>query len=241
VTIAARFTSALAEVSGPAVAAPELLPVRLSRACASVLGVDGAGLGMADGHGRWLPLGASDATAATAERLQFEAGEGPCRTSLAVGTPVLAVEAELLRRWPAFAEQLLRGTPYRAVIALPLGRAPWGSGAVDLYLRTSAAVADIDVFAATAVAELTSTALSDATIWATWPPDGDPPWLRGPHTRDRVRVWQAMGRVCMDLGVTSEEALALLRSDASAAGRPVEAVADDLLAGRRDPADLRPG
>ncbi|TFV52584.1 GAF domain-containing protein [Blastococcus sp. TF02A-35] len=186
-----------------------------------------------------MPLGASADAASTAERVQFTAGEGPCRTARSTGQPVLAVEEELRRRWPAFTERLLAVTPYRAVIALPLGPAPWGQGALDLYLRSGARVAEVDAFAATAVGELVSAALSDATVWATWPPGEDPAWLRGPVTRDRTRVWEAMGRVCMDLDVPTEEALALLRSAASAAGRTVDDVAADVLAGRRVAADLR--
>ncbi|RBY94398.1 GAF domain-containing protein [Blastococcus sp. TBT05-19] len=239
-TIADRFAAALGEVSDPAIAGPELLPVRLSRAAAAVLGVDAAGLGLASQLGHWLPLGAGGDDASTAERMQFTAGEGPCRTARANGQPVIADEQELGRRWPAFTELLRSRTPFRAVVALPLGPAPWGTGAMDLYLRRSDALAGLDVFAATAVGELVSAALSDATVWGAWPPEGGPAFLHGPATRDRSRVWEAMGRVSMDLDVPSEEALALLRADAAAAGRTVDDVAADLLTGRLGTADLRP-
>ncbi|WP_232796977.1 GAF domain-containing protein [Blastococcus atacamensis] len=239
-SIADRFTAALAAVSEAATAGPELLPVRLSRAGAAVLGVDGVGLGLTGEHGHWWPLGASGHDAGVAERLQFTAGEGPCRTARAIGQPVLADEQELGRRWPAFADLLRSGTPYRALVALPLGPAPWGRGALDLYLRGGGSLAGLDVFAATAVGELVSAALSDATIWASWPAGGSPDWLRGPAPRARARVWEAMGRVSMDLDVSTEDALALLRSDAAATGRVVDDVAADLLAGRRVAADLRP-
>ena len=96
----------------------------------------------------------------------------------------------------------------------------------------------MDVFTATAVGELVSAALSDATIWSTWTPGEDPGWLRGPAPRQRARVWEAMGRVCLELDVPSEEALAVLRRDAAAHGRSVDEVAAGLLAGNRAPADL---
>lgn len=240
-TIAHRFAAALAAASGSEPAGPEMLPVRLSRACAAVVDVDAAGLSTVDSAGRWLPLGASQPAASTAERLQFTAGEGPCRSSLADGQPVLAVQEDLCRRWPEFAGLLLAGTPYRAVIALPLGPAPWGSGALDLYLTDEATIAHVDVFAATAVGELVSSALSDATIWSTWTSEEGPHWLRGSDTRRRVRVWEAMGMISLDLDVPVEEALALLRADARWGSRSVDEVAADLLTGRRAPADLRPG
>ena len=238
VTIADRFAAALAaQPAGPA--DPELLPVRLSRACVVVLGVDAAGLSTVDAAGRWLPLGASEPLACAAERMQFTAGEGPCTASREAGQPVLAVEEDLRRRWPAFAAQLLPGSPYRGVIALPLRPAPWGAGALDLYVTDAAAVAAVDVFAATAVGELVSAALSDATIWSTWTAEEGPDWLGGPASRQRARVWEAMGRISLDLDVPAEDALALLRADARTGGRSVDDVAAELLAGSRDPADLR--
>ncbi|NEK86527.1 GAF domain-containing protein [Blastococcus saxobsidens] len=185
-----------------------------------------------------MPLGASSPTAGTAERVQFSAGEGPCTTSRAAGQPVLAAEEDLRRRWPRFAEQFLSRSPYRGVIALPLGPAPWGSGALDLYLTDGSAVAEVDVFTATAVGELVSAQLSDATIWSTWSPGDAPGWLRGPAARQRSRVWEALGRVCLDLDIPTEEALAVLRADAAARDRTVDEVAAELLAGDRAPADL---
>ncbi|MFL6097109.1 MAG: GAF domain-containing protein, partial [Blastococcus sp.] len=77
-TIAERFTSALAEVTDPALAGPELLPLRLARASARTLAVDGAGLSLVDASQQRIPLGASSAVAEVAERLQFTVGAGPC-------------------------------------------------------------------------------------------------------------------------------------------------------------------
>ena len=239
-TIADRFVAALAGPPAAEPADPELLPVRLSRACVAVLGVDAAGLSTVDAAGRWLPLGASGQVACAAERMQFTAGEGPCTASRETGQPVLAVEEDLRRRWPAFAAQLLAGSPYRGVIALPLRPAPWGSGALDLYVTDGAAVPAVDVFVASAVGELVSAALSDATIWSTWTAEEGPDWLRGPATRQRARVWEAMGTISLDLDVPAEDALALLRADARTSGSSVDEVAAEVLAGRRDPADLRP-
>jgi hypothetical protein len=71
---AARVRGQPAELAGP-----ELLPVRLARAAVRVLpGVAGAGISVLADPGMRVPLGASDEDAATAERLQFTVGEGPC-------------------------------------------------------------------------------------------------------------------------------------------------------------------
>ena len=76
-SIAQRFQAACADVAEPELAAIELLPVLLARACARVLGVAGAGISVFADDYR-VPLGASDNDASSAERLQFTLGEGPC-------------------------------------------------------------------------------------------------------------------------------------------------------------------
>ncbi|MGY1887522.1 GAF and ANTAR domain-containing protein [Blastococcus sp. SYSU DS0753] len=240
-TIGGRFDAALARQSDPALAGPEALPLRLSRVCAELLRVDGAGLVLVDGTARRLPLGASDPAAASAERMQFTVGEGPCATAQATGQPVFAVEDDLRRRWPIFADLLLRGTPFRAVVALPLHPGPAGEGALDLYFRRSAAVVELDVFAAGAVGELVSSALSDAAVWSTWTPAEGPDWLRGAAPRQRAAVWEAVGKLGVARDIDPEEALALLRTEAYTSGRSVDEVAAALLSGRRSMEDLRPG
>ena len=47
-TIAGRFQEALTETEEPGLGGPELLPVRLARAAARMLEVDGAGLSLTD-------------------------------------------------------------------------------------------------------------------------------------------------------------------------------------------------
>ncbi|WP_346622018.1 GAF domain-containing protein [Blastococcus montanus] len=240
-TIADRFRAALAEVSAAEPAGPELLPERLSRACARVLAVDGAGLSMVDATGRWVPLGSSGPVAAAAERMQFTAGDGPCTTSQRRGQPVFAVEEDLRQRWPVFAGLLLGGTPFRAVVALPLRPSPSGDGALDLYFTRPAAVPELDVFAAVAVGQLVSSALSDAAVWSTWSPAEGPGWLQGPAPRRRAAVWEAMGKVGIALDVDPADALALMRAAAATTGRSVDDLAADLLSGREPVESLRPG
>lgn len=239
-SIAARFRTAVAEVAEPA--DPELLPVRLARACARTLAVDGVGLSVGAAGETRVPLGASSGTAALAERLQFTAGVGPCETAQLTQQPVFAASVDLRRRWPVFADLLVRHTPYRAVVALPIGATLAGSGALDLYLVDEAAVADLDVFAAMSVGDLVGAALGDAAVWAPWSPDGGPAWLHGPDARGRGRVWAATGRVALARQLSTPAALDLLRRAARAADRTVDDVAADVLAGRLDPAGLgRPG
>jgi hypothetical protein len=238
-TIAGRFESALGEVTEPGLAGPELLPVRLARACVRMLPVVGAGISIAGPGGRRIPLGASSESAAAAERLQFTVGAGPCMTAQERREPVFSLLADLRSRWPAFADLLEEHTPYRAVVAFPLREAIAGLGAIDLYFTSEDDVASLDVFEALAVGDLVSSELSDTAVWSTWSPARGPHWLHGPSAQRRSAVWEAIGVVGLALRTGSAEALAVLRGTAYASGRTVDDVAADVLTGALDPADLR--
>jgi hypothetical protein len=204
-----------------------------------MLEVDGAGISLIEAAGRRMPLGASSEDASAAERLQFTTGEGPCMTAQETRQPVFAVEQDLVRRWPVFADLLLGGTPFRAVVALPLRPALAGDGAIDLFFTRADEVTDLDVFDALAVGELVTSALSEAAVWSTWSSDDGPEWLHGPAPRRRAAVWEAMGMLGIDLELTAPAAIALMRMHAYGSGRAVDDVAADLLAGRLRPAELR--
>jgi hypothetical protein len=240
VSIAGRFEAALRSVTEPELDGPELLPVRLTRACVQMLPpVDGAGISLTLPDGRRIPLGASSEAAAVAERLQFTAGSGPCMAAQDAREPVFALRDDLHRRWPTFAELLERRAPYCAVIALPLREAIAGLGALDLFFTRDDAVPEVDVFEAMAVADLVTSALSETAVWSTWTPGHGPQWLHGPTAQRRAAVWDAMGVLALALGVPVKAALSLLRAAAHAQGRTVDDVAADLLGGRLRPGDLR--
>jgi GAF domain-containing protein len=239
VSIAGRFEDALVSVTEAGLDGPELLPLRLSRAIARMLPVDGAGISLVDGEGRRIPLGASSEAAAVAERLQFTVGAGPCMTAQSSREPVFALLDDLRRRWPAFADLLEERTPYCAVVALPLREAIAGLGAVDLYFSREDAVPEVDVFEAMAVADLVTSALSETAVWSDWAPARGPDWLHGPAAQRRAKVWEAIGAVALAQDVPQDVALALLRATAYASSRTVDDVADDVLADRLDPQELR--
>jgi hypothetical protein len=239
-TIAATFDRALAEVTEEGLEGPELLPVRLALACARTLPVDGAGISLVDAAQQRVPLGASSEAASVAERLQFTVGEGPCTTAQNSRMPVFAVEEDLRRRWPVFSDLLGGATPYRAVVALPLQPALAGPGAINLYFERSENVPQLEVFEALSVGELVTSALSEAAVWSTWSPSEGPAWLQGPVPRRRAAVWEAMGKLSVDLEVQPQAALELLRMHAYGSGQSVDDVAARLLDGTLRPIDLQP-
>lgn len=238
-TIAGRFEDALDTVADPRLAGPELLPERLSIACARMLRVDGAGLSLSGPLGRRIPLGASSEDAARVERLQFTVGAGPCMTAQASGQPVFAMLDDLRRRWPPFADLLVERTSYRAVVALPLREAIAGMGAMDLYFTREEDLPALDVFEALAVGDLVTSVLSETAVWSDWTPARGPEWLHGPAAQRRAAVWEAVGLVGLALDVDGPTALDLMRACAYGAERPVDDVAADLVAGRLTTADLQ--
>ena len=216
---------------------PELLPERLARACAHVLPVDGASISMVFAPDRRLPLGASGEFAATAERLQFTVGEGPCLEAQATSTPVVATEADLRERWPAYFAELTARTPVRSVVSLPLRGGLTGIGALDLFFTPPNDLRVLRLADALVVAQEVT-----ASLAAPGGPDerGEygPAWLDAPDAARRSRVWQAIGFLNVGMQLPSPDALAVLRAYAYARERLVDDVAAALLAGEVTLADL---
>jgi hypothetical protein len=211
---------------------PELLPVRLARAAATSLGVDGVGLSLHDAAGHSTPLAANDEAATTAERLQFTAGAGPCMFAAQSGWPVFAPEDQLRTRWPAFHNLLVTHTPFRSVVALSLPGELRGHGGLDLYLTHPIGLVTFDAVEALCVAELISNELTHVAAWTEWTEIEGPAWANTEPARQRARVWMATGMVRLTLQLEASDALAVLRSYAYAADRTVDALAADLVAGR---------
>jgi hypothetical protein len=243
--IAAVFRAAEADANGPDAAGPELLPVRLSRAAASVLAVDAAGFSVLDGDFR-VPLGASDEIASLAERLQFTQGEGPCLDAARRGRALVADAEELSRRWPVFAHEFLARTPFRGIMALPLAITDKTPGALDLYVTDVADLRSVPLADATVVADCIVEALDfaapvvPANIEVDELPDPVPTWLVGPSAQYRRLVWLAMGMAMSKFGVSAPDALALLRAHAYGHDTVLDEVAAELVHGTLTLAELNP-
>jgi hypothetical protein len=236
VTIAQDFVAAV-HADEEELPGPELLPERLARACVAVLPVDGAGMSLFFAEDRRLPLGASDATAAMAERLQFTVGEGPCLTARATGQPVVADEEELFRSWPAFADALAARTPIRGVIGLPLQDPLQDVGAVDLYLQSPAQVRDVGL--ADALAVLSALTLRFAQAMAEEPhAESGPAWLDAPPAGRRAQVWQALGMINAGLELRTPDAMSLMRAYAYGHDAVLDEVADAIVQRRLSLSEL---
>src|SRR5438309_1912838 len=153
--IASAFRSAWTGAGDPQTADPDLLPMSLARAAVDVLGVDGAGLSLYTSDFR-VPLGANDETTTLAERLQFTQDQGPCLTAVRERRVLVADTEQLEQLWPQFSDELLRHTPFRAVIALPLVVTDEAFGAVDLFLADQDRLHSVSLSDAVTVTEQVS-------------------------------------------------------------------------------------
>jgi hypothetical protein len=228
-----RFRRAWA-LGDAATAVPELLPVRLTRACVAVLPIAGAGLSLLSDCFR-VPLGASDDAAETAERLQFTQGEGPCLDAAHSGRVMFAQGERIEQRWPAFGEQFLNQTPFRATMSLPLPLTHSLIGALDLYLLDDAQIEAVSLADAAIVSEQIVQALQLAQAITRsvtgWSDEPEPPWMNSPSAQHRTNVWVAMGMVMTQLEVPAADALATLRGYAYSHNTDVDDLAQQLTDG----------
>jgi hypothetical protein len=240
--IAEQFQNAWL-AAGERNADPELMPVRLARACVAVLPVSGAAISLLYDDFR-VPLGASDDAASCAERLQFTTGQGPCLDAVRSGDTVLAGPSEILGSWPEYGQELFAQTPYAAVISMPLAITTAAHGALDLFFADRPMMSRVSLADATTVqsqiieAFQLAAAMTGAGVNRSELPE--PAWLHGPSARDRGHVWIAMGMAMTRYGLVAADALALLRAHAYGTGTTLDQLSEDLISGQRDIAALQP-
>ncbi len=170
-------------------------------------------------------LDASDRRAARIDELQFDLGEGPCWDAIRSARPVL--EPDLLghpvRHWPAFLSAI-QSESVAALFAFPLMVGPLRFGAIDLYRDAAGELAGEETARAQELAAVVSRHVLRRAIRMAGiaePAEGD--------RFSRRIVHQATGFVIAQLGVSAEDAELLIQGRAFADGRPMTAVAADIV------------
>lgn len=192
---------------------------------AAALRMAGASLTLITPDGDSTLLAASDPVAEQVAELQFTTGDGPTVEAFTTGTPVL--DGDLVRhRWP-----LLRAgmepLGVRAVFVFPLQVGAIRLGVLCLHDDQPGPLSASQLAGATALARAAVDAVfSDL--------DEEPSvdgWLGSVDGHDHA-LHQATGMVLEQLGATAEVALLRLRAHAFRTGRPLGAVAADVVARR---------
>jgi hypothetical protein len=189
-------------------------------------GVDGAGVSMLSRDGTPDPVFATDVLSALVEDLQFTLGVGPCFDAVATQAPVLV--GDLTNPDQEVADGPFRdeaaSAGIRAVFAVPVGVAGRVLGTLDLYRGSPGPLSSSQLRRTLATADAIGGALLDG---GALPPNA----LE--HVRHRAAVHQAAGMVMMQMDVSIEEALLVLRATAYAEGTSINELAAALVDGRR--------
>jgi hypothetical protein len=203
---------------------------RLCTAAARALPASGAAVTLvADGRVHGLAA-ASDPLSAALEELQLTVGEGPGIEAHAAGRPVLLADLGdgALARWPGYTPAA-HDQGVRAVFAFPLQVGAARLGVLTAHRRQAGSLSGASLRLALTFADVAVQALVDGQAHA---PEGHLGDGLDQVLDSQVGLYQAQGMVMVDLGVPIADALVRLRAYAYAAGRPLHAVARDVVEGR---------
>jgi hypothetical protein len=204
-------------------------PERICELCADQLDISGAGLSMITSAGARGIVCATDDVSARIEDLQFTLGEGPCFESARSGSPILIPdlgqpEDLAVDRWPTFmAGAMAAGV--RALFVFPLRVGAISVGALDLYRDRAGDLSAQELLSALMAADAAALSLLRLEVGRAAVFSDNPDTKVG----YQFQVHQATGMVQVQLGVGTEEALVTLRARAFALGRPLVAVAADVV------------
>ncbi|MGZ5415817.1 MAG: GAF and ANTAR domain-containing protein [Nocardioides sp.] len=190
-----------------------------------LLDLSGSGVALAR-KGR-LELGsAAPGALAALEVVQTETQSGPCATAFREGR--IAVVEDLracVERWPEYCAAAERAG-IRAVAGIPLHLEQWELGALHLYSTSVRAWTEVDLAAATVMANMATAYLTNASVFDKQKRLAE----QLQHALDsRIVIEQAKGVLANEHGISVDEAFAHLRKHARAHGATVQAVADAVV------------
>lgn len=203
------------------------LPRELTRACATSLGMSGAGIALMVDSTPAGVVAASDQRAQDLEALQFVLGEGPCTEAARRARPVFVPNlARDSARWPVFADGALQ-LGVHAVFAFPLMVDGGCLGVLDLYLDHPRPLSPAENTLALNYVDAATAVLLHLQEHAEPGADGI---ATVAVLDDRSVVHRAAGAVAVQAGVDVTAALLLLRARAFADEAPVLQLARAVLA-----------
>jgi transcriptional regulator with GAF, ATPase, and Fis domain len=203
----------------------ELL-TELTEHCAELLDVASAGFLLADPRHQLHLMAATSEQTRELELFQLQADEGPCLDCYATGQPISVADLPAsAHRWPRFAAAATE-FGFASVHAVPMRAAGTVLGALGLFGAHVGELNDADQLVAQTLAHIACVAILQEHAPT---PETVLPHLRTALT-SRVVVEQAKGFLRERLGVSVEEAFALLRCYARTHGDHLTEVSRRLMA-----------
>ncbi len=207
----------------------ELLHVLTSR-CVDLLGVDAAGVMLADGHGRLRLAAASSERARLLELIELQNDEGPCLDAFRTGRQVSYVETDTggPAPWPLFASHA-KAEGFSSIHALPMKLRQQVIGALNLFGQHPVQLPPEDVRVAQAFADIATIAIlqerlvKEREVLAS---------QLQTALDSRVVIEQAKGVLAERLGFDMDTAFSTLRDAARRANRRLSDVARDVVDSR---------
>jgi transcriptional regulator with GAF, ATPase, and Fis domain len=212
----------------------DLLQVLAARSV-ELLGVNAAGIMLADQDGSLVAAAASDERARILGLLEAQNDEGPCRDCYQLGTPVINVLLDrAVDRWPHFTPRALTAG-FQCANALPLRLRSQVIGSLNLFhtdregldssgLRVAQALADIAT-----IGILQQRTIRRAEVVAAQ--------LQTALT-SRIMIEQAKGVLAERLKISTDDAFQVLRSGARSRNILLSDLARDISNGSADPTQL---
>jgi GAF domain-containing protein len=207
----------------------------LADRCVDTLPVDAAGILLADHHGELQVVGASSERARLVELFELQNRQGPCMECYLTQTPVTIADlGEATQRWPRFASTAL-DVGFRSVHALPMRLRAQTVGALNLFSVSHGPLAVSTIRVAQAMADVATIGLLQARVISHSELLAEQ-LQQALHAR--VLIEQAKGVLAERLQVDMEQAFETLRHYSRNHNKFISAVAQEVITGTLDVADL---
>ena len=209
----------------------------LTERCVELVDTDAAGLMLDDQRGDLQVVAYTTEPARLLELFELQKAEGPCVDCFATGRIIANVDlADSRSRWPVFTEAALRsGFTYSHALPLRLRRQVLG--ALNLFTVERQALTDDHLAVAQGMADIATIgllherALRDQVLLAE---------QLQTALHSRILIEQAKGVLSARAGLSVSDAFNRMRTHARRTGEQLTAVAEAVVAGRLEYADLQP-
>ena len=201
----------------------------LCLACLDALPVTGAGLVLMSGDRSLDFIAVSDDVSESVQQMEYTMGEGPCVSAYEKRVPVFDADLgdDRTTEWPEFRRVAL-AAGIHAAFGFPLRIGRTCIGALNLYSEHAGSLSEGQTADAVVVAEFATRAV---LAWQAAAPNGKLAWQLNQGGNHGIEVHQATGRIAQQVGISIDDALALLRAYAFAHDRTISDVATEVASG----------
>jgi hypothetical protein len=209
----------------------------LADRCVQLLGVDAAGLMLADQRGSLAVMASSSEQSRLVELFQLQNDQGPCLECYRSGLPVS--EADLAaagQRWPLFAPAATEAG-FRGVQALPMRLRDEVIGAMNMFTHAPGRLDETGLLVGQALADVATIGLLHERNLRHQEVLAEQ--LQG-ALNSRIAIEQAKGLMAERLGLDMGQAFSLLRDQARAQNRRLAELASAVAGGSEDLASWAP-